>query len=72
MKKMNLSDLVKSLSGSKYCKNVLTILARILVAKPHSSHSADVERLISTSNILKSIDRQTLSVESENYYLYIH
>jgi hypothetical protein len=39
------------------------------VAKPHS---ADVERLISTSNILKSSDRQSLIVETENEYLFVH
>ncbi|KAF0753973.1 E3 SUMO-protein ligase KIAA1586-like [Aphis craccivora] len=69
LKKMNLTDLVKFISGSQYYQNVLNILARILVAKPHS---ADVERLISTSNILKSIDRQSLSVETENQFLYVH
>jgi len=39
------------------------------VTKPHS---ADVERLISTSNILKSSDRQSLIVETENEYLFVH
>lgn len=48
-KKMNLSDLVKSLSSSKYYQNVLTVLTRILINKPHSAY---VEKLISTSNIL--------------------
>lgn len=49
----------------KYCN----IFARILVAKPHS---ADVERLISASNLLKSPLRSTMSVKTENMYLYIH
>lgn len=69
LKKMNLTDLVKFISGSQYYQNVLNILARILVAKPHS---ANVERLISTSNILKFIDRHSLSVETENQFLYVH
>ncbi|VVC36922.1 Hypothetical protein CINCED_3A001486 [Cinara cedri] len=41
----------------------------ILVAK---QHNVDVERLISTSNILKSSDRLSLLVGTENEYLFVH
>lgn len=47
---------------------VLIVISRVCVAK---SHSADVERLIRTSQILKSSDRQSLLVETENEYLFI-
>ncbi|KAL4084422.1 hypothetical protein QTP88_028244 [Uroleucon formosanum] len=69
IRQMPLPKLVRYLSGSKEFKNVTILLARVIAAKPHS---ADVERLISKSNILKSINRQSLHVETENEYLFIH
>ncbi|KAL5245424.1 hypothetical protein ACI65C_012834 [Semiaphis heraclei] len=56
---------VANLDSKANIRNVFDVLA----AKPHS---ADVERLISKSNILKSINRQSLHVETENEYLFIH
>jgi len=50
---------VEHLSKSGSFNNLLTIFSRVLAAKPYS---ADVERLISTSNIIKSADRQNLLV----------
>ena len=41
----------------------------MLAAKPHS---ANFERLISSSNALKVSGRSGMSVETENLYLYIH
>ncbi|KAL4107180.1 hypothetical protein QTP88_017563 [Uroleucon formosanum] len=69
IRQMPLPKLVQYLSGSKEFKNITILLARVIAAKPHS---ADVERLISKSNILKSINRQSLHVETENEYLFIH
>jgi hypothetical protein len=48
---MPLPKLVQYLNGSKELKNISILLARVLAAK---LHSADVERLISKSNTLKS------------------
>lgn len=49
---MNLPDIVKSLSGSKYYQNVLIVFTKILIAK---SHGTDVKRLTSTNNIIISL-----------------
>jgi len=57
------------LSGSNEFKSISILLARFIAANPHST---DVERLISKSNILKSINRQSLHVETENEYNFIH
>ena len=43
-------------------------MARLIVLKPHS---ADVERLISTYNKVKTIDPSSLSPKSIYNYLYI-
>lgn len=69
LRQLKLSSLVRFLASSDEYTNVATAMARILAAKPHS---ADVERLISTSTALKSITRSSLSVESENEYLFVH
>ena len=66
---MSLSELTKKLIQNENFSTVVVALARILAAKPHS---ADVERLISTNNILKSNDRMSMSLETENLYLYVH
>lgn len=66
---MPLCSLIEQLSKSGSFNTLLIIFAQVLAAKPHS---ADVERLISTSNILKSANRQNLLVESENEYLFVH
>lgn len=66
---MSMASFVEHLSKSGSFNTILTMFSRVLVAKPHS---ANVERLISTSNILKSAGRQNLLVESENEYLFVH
>lgn len=43
-------------------------MARILAAKPHS---ADVERLVSSYNVLKTPDRNALAPETMQEYLYV-
>jgi len=67
---LTLSKIISQLlaAGGHY-DTLARVYARILAAKPHS---ADVERLISSSNALKSIDRSRMSLETENYYLYVH
>jgi len=69
VRQMPLPKLVQYLSGSNEFKNICNLLARVVAAKPHS---ADVERLISKSNKLKSINRQSMHVVTENEYLFIH
>uniref|UniRef100_A0A2S2R0M5 Uncharacterized protein n=1 Tax=Sipha flava TaxID=143950 RepID=A0A2S2R0M5_9HEMI len=67
--KMSMAKLVDYFATYTSFNTIIIIISRILVAKPHST---DVERLISTSNILKSSDRQSLLVETEYEYLFIH
>lgn len=64
-----LPELVQCLSKSLEYPNVLTALARILAAKPHS---ADVERCISANNLLKTSLRSSLDISTESRYLFIH
>ncbi|XP_029344452.1 uncharacterized protein LOC115033886 [Acyrthosiphon pisum] len=66
---MKLINLVKTLCGSKHFPNVCTMLARVAAAK---HHIADVESLISASNLLKSPLRSTMNIETENLSLYIN
>ena len=67
---MQLKDLIATLmqSDTGNFSTVINVLARLLAAKPHS---ADVERLISASNNLKSSDRSSMNNETTNLYLYI-
>ena len=69
LRKLNLSAKVKHLAQSQHYKTLNMVLARILAAKPHS---ADVERLISCSNILKSPGRAKMQLDTENLYLFVH
>ena len=69
LRQMTLAQKVRFLASSDSYRSVTTVLARLLAAKPHS---ADVERLISTSSALKSTGRSSMSVNSENEYLYIY
>lgn len=65
----SLIEKIKALLKAKEYEVVVTVLARIAAAKPHS---ADVERLISANNILKSAHRCSLDVKTENLYLYVY
>lgn len=47
---------------------LVAALARLIAAKPHS---ADVERLIKSYNLIKTIDRSSLSPETVRCSLYI-
>jgi hypothetical protein len=49
--------------------NIVIALARIRAAKPHS---CDVERLISACNLVKTSLRNSIYVETQNLYLYVH
>lgn len=51
LRRINLIELVKTLSISKYFPTICVMLARIAASK---THNADVLQLISTSNLLKS------------------
>ena len=59
--------LVKTLKNQQW-KCLSIALARVIAAKPHS---ADVERLISSYNCLKTNVRSSLSSDSLHAYLYI-
>ena len=69
VRKLPLREVVSLLASSNNYTNVTIALARILAAKPHS---ADVERLISCSNLLKSPDRSRMYVDTENLYLFVY
>ena len=69
LRKMSMASFVEHLSESGSFITLLTIFSRVLAAKLHSAYE---ERVISTSNILKSADRQNLFVELENEYLFVH
>ena len=68
----NPTDLLTLLLRSSKCGNnmdvLITALARVIVAKPHS---ADVERLIKSYNVVKTIERSSMSSETLRSYLYI-
>lgn len=49
--------------------DVLTVLARISAATPHS---ADAERCISANNLLKTPLRNSVNLKTENNYLNVH
>lgn len=55
-------------SGDSY-KELITVLARIAACTPHS---ADVKRCISANNLLKTKLRSSISIETENKYMYVH
>ena len=64
-KERSLPDLVKCLVKSEHFSNVLTVLCRILAAKPHS---ADMERVKSANNLLKTSQRSSLDLKIESVY----
>lgn len=68
-KKLPLQERVHRLSQSEDYPNLKVTLARILAAKPHS---ADVERLIRSSVVLKSPDRSGMTLQTEDFYLYVY
>lgn len=63
-------------ANKKLCRHLKIFLANICVIMARSAlakhYSADVERLISASNLLKSPLRSTMSIETENLYSYIN
>ena len=64
-----LSELIHILSASEFYRTVTIALSQILAAKPHS---ADVERLISCNNILKTPGRSSMELDTANLFLYVH
>ena len=58
-----LQKVLKILVRSQNYPILSIIFARIVAAKPHS---ADVERLISANNILKTPDRSSLALKTES------
>lgn len=70
LKKMNIYQLISHLakSGDAF-ETVLIAYARVAAATPHS---ADVERSISSNNLMKTNLRSSLDLRTENRYLFIH
>jgi hypothetical protein len=67
---LKLPELVQRLASSaEDYPNMLTVMARILAAKPRS---ADVERCISATNLLKTSLLASSTILTQNAYLFIH
>lgn len=60
--------ILKEIVGMEEMKTLAIALARVTAAKPHS---ADVERLISRYNILKSPTRSRFNPDTLHYYIFI-
>lgn len=69
VRKMSMRKFVDYLAAYNWFNIVLIIISQVLVAKPYS---ADVKRLISTINILKFSNSQSLFIETENKYLLVY
>lgn len=73
IKDNSLNEIILKLSNTTESrdsyKELITVLARIAACTPHS---ADVERCISANNLLKTKLRSSISIETENKYMYIH
>lgn len=72
IKTLPILDLIKYLCDPSRIilfSELITVLARIAACTPNS---ADVERVISSNNNLKTIKRMTMLIPTENDYLYIH
>ena len=63
-----LTLLLRSSKSGNNMDVLITALARVIVGKPHS---ADVERLIKSYNVVKTIERSSISSETLRSYLYI-
>eukprot|EP00794_Sanderia_malayensis_P006716 gene6716-7477_t len=68
LKKLSGHSLLRVLASNKRCPTLTTAIAHVVAAKPHAS---DVERLISTYNKLKTLDRASLSSETLRHYLHV-
>lgn len=73
MKNISLNQIMSKLCNTDESRTtyneLITVFARIAACTPHS---ADVERLISANNLLKTKLRSSMLVETENKYMYIH
>ena len=61
-------SVLKQIVGMEEMNTLAIALARVIAAKPHS---ADVERLISRYNVLKSPARSRLNTDTLHYYIFI-
>ena len=61
-------SVLKQIVGMEEMKTLAIALARVIAAKPHS---ADVKRLISRYNVLKSPARSRLNTDTLHYYIFI-
>lgn len=64
-----ISKLCKTVESRSNYKEIITVFGRIAACTPHSS---DMERQISANNRLKTKLRSSISIETENKYMYIH
>lgn len=63
-----IAQLSKTDSSREIYKELIIVLARIYACTPHS---ADVERCMSANNLLKTKRRSSISIQTENKYMYI-
>ena len=61
-------SVLKQIVGMEEMKTLAIALARVIAGKPHS---ADVERLISRYNVLKSQARIRLNTDTLHHYIFI-
>lgn len=61
--------LSKTIESQNTYKELITVFCRIIACTPHS---ADVERMISANNLLKTKLRSRILIETENLYMFIH
>lgn len=66
LKQKNL-HLSKTIESQNTYKELITVFCRIYACTPHS---ADVERMISGNNFLKTKLMSRISIETENLYMF--
>lgn len=72
IKGLSLQELISFLSSPEqmiHFREINIMLSRILACTPHS---ADVERCVSSNNLLKTSLRSSFKLDTENKYLYAH
>lgn len=61
--------MIQTLAANENYKEIVTTMSRIHACTPHS---ADVERCISANNMIKTPLRNSISIETENKYLFVY
>lgn len=61
--------MIQTLAANENYKEIVITMSRIQACTPHS---ADVERCISVNNLIKTPLRNSVSIETENKYLFVY